>query len=319
MSIFYDKNFIGVGGHLLHNPPYKKPNHKISTLDAIFTLWMHKNDIYAENWPNKKLLAYSVSLAYLLAAEKFQYVYVYADKYAENFLKLLNLPIHIKSVKSAQMNKNIWVTSKLNSYISHKTPFIHIDNDVYLWDFLQQNFLQKNTIFMERPEKLRPKDPDYDYYNLISLKKAFNKQQVPLPKEVVWYLFEFFENWEAGNAGILGGTNLDIIHKSFNKSLQYANLWSNTEIYENLRQYNLTKPINNLLEQFFFQAFLRYYNQKFNYYLKPGFFVREEAEEKKYTHTFGPAKLNKYIHDGLEKTLTQLYPKQKILIDNLNF
>lgn len=101
--------------------------------------------------------------------------------------------------------KELWAFGKLYAYSLQKTPFIHIDADVYLWDKLPDYIHEADLIGQEFED--------------------FSQNQYPLYREILKQtsrlLPTFAKGYQAINAGIFGGNHIDFFKDLWEVSYQF--------------------------------------------------------------------------------------------------
>jgi len=202
-----------------------------------------------------------------------------------------------------------WVLGKLTTYAAQTTPFIHLDNDVFLWNPLPAA-VTAAPIFAQNPEAFYLEDQSL--YRLEPFLKGIDRFKGWLPQEWLWYARRRGD--KALCCGIFGGHDLDFIRHYANCAIEVICHPSNQPIWPTLGVRD-----NILVEQYFLSACLEYHQQ--NQYsphtgLEAAYLFRSSAEafdpecatRVGYTHLIGNAKNNRSIADSLERRVKCDYP-----------
>ncbi|HEY6900432.1 MAG TPA: DUF6734 family protein, partial [Puia sp.] len=91
-------------------------------------------------WLNYKYFLLSSCYSCLTARRHHKAIDLYTDsKGYDLFIDMLNLPYNDVSTSLDELtdkDHQLWVLGKLRAIEQQRSPFIHIDNDVFLWDRL---------------------------------------------------------------------------------------------------------------------------------------------------------------------------------------
>ena len=144
---------------------------------------------------------YTTALSVICASRQFEEVQVISSSWGVDLFKEFGLPVTEYSTKLNQMkgiSRFFWAYGKLIAYCEQKKPFVHLDNDVFLWAPLPDRILKAKLCF----QSLEPFDaPGYGYYD--KLKPCFEVAPVR-PQTIVDNPVDDF----AYNCGICGGNDL---------------------------------------------------------------------------------------------------------------
>jgi hypothetical protein len=148
----------------------------------------------------------SQCLAIEIASRHFDEVELYTDNWGYALMEgIEGLPINFKVnnrlEEISKVNPYFWAYAKIHTYSIQDKPFLHIDNDVYMWNGLKKEHKESRLLFQS---KELFKKPGYGYYDL--LKPIYNKA----PKKVS----ELVEVKDfAYNCGVCGGWDLEFFKK----------------------------------------------------------------------------------------------------------
>lgn len=265
---------------------------------------------YVPRWYTRRHCWYAWILSLGTVSKFYPETILYTDeKGADWLLKKLGLPfknvvVNLDFLKDK--NPQWWCYSKLKAYATHSRPFIHFDNDVFLWKKLPDR-LESAPVIAQSPEYLA------EYYQLDLMENNAKKVGGRLPKEFLSY--RKYSRQQAINCGIMGGNNLNFIHYYANLGIDFieANqaMWT---LYDELYREGI------IVEQYLLAACAYYYqlqNNKFGdinigflfeKYMHELVFCEELTKKAGYTHIIGFSKGDKNISERLEKRVKREYP-----------
>lgn len=150
---------------------------------------------------------------------------LYTDNYGiKIFGDILGIPYAniYTDLNKLDVHPNLWALGKVYTYSLQTRPFIHIDNDIFIWSKLPQR-IEEASLCCQNREILTK-----DYLKALKI-MGEDFQTVPS-------LFHIHPNIQSINAGILGGHNIEFInnysniiletYKSYKKEFEYRNLES---------------------------------------------------------------------------------------------
>lgn len=205
----------------------------------------------------------------------------------------------------------LWAMGKLHTYRLQDVPFLHLDNDVFLWQPLPTQLLEA-SVFAQSPEPFEVWDEQW-YSPQVLEAFLFIDGRGWLPKEWHWYRKTQEHLQEGACCGIFGGTNLDFIKYYADLAFQIIDDEKNRIGF--LMVPNLQKNIV-LLEQYLLSAVSNYYIYNpcpklqctsIKYLFDdPESLAR--AGDIGYTHLIGAAKKSVDICTKLEKRIQEYFP-----------
>jgi len=198
-----------------------------------------------------------------------------------------------------------WNLGKLHAYRIQDKPFIHLDNDVFLWKPLPTTLLEA-PVFAQNPEFFTENS---DYYLPSEFEMAINQiEKGWLPEEWKWSRNLFGHFQKSMNTGIFGGQRPDLIHYAANLAFQILDHPINQISLESIEK---KAQIAGMLEMYLPAACIDCYFGA-DVFAKYLFTSAEEAFEKGdsigYTHLLGSSKRNLSIISRLEKRVEKEYP-----------
>lgn len=213
----------------------------------------------------------------------------------------------------AQHDPDWWNLGKLYAYHLQKEPFVHIDNDVFIWKRLPQR-LEGAAVLAQNPEPISAHTP---YYQPERLELAIGSVRGGwLPDEWVWYRHTV-KYQHAECCGLFGGNHIDFLNNFADSSLKLVDYPGNQLA---LRSLSDKRMHSLLIEQYLFAAFVEYHkvstvspfrNVCIEYlFSSPAHpWESRRAAEAGYTHLVAGAKRNPLIADKLERRVKEDYPK----------
>lgn len=167
---------------------------------------------------------YTTALAVHLASKHFKEVVMVSSTWGNKMFRDMKFPVTAYSnrIDEARLvSKWFWAYGKLLAYVDQDKPFVHLDNDVFLWDPLPQRILNAELCFQSHePMNLF----GYLYYDLLK------KTWVDAPMRP-WKIEQNEVKDFAYNCGICGGHNLPFFKEWIECSKQYIFAPQNQEVF----------------------------------------------------------------------------------------
>ena len=183
-----------------------------------------------------------------------------------------------------------WALGKLHAYRAQTEPFVHIDDDLYLWKRLPKS-LETAPVFAQNPEHT-----DYCYHPEV-LERVLNW----LPDE--WHWYRRLNYKEAACCGILGGQDVAFIQHADQaiKIIEHPDNQAGMATIPNKPCYMV------LLEQYLLSACAKYHKRPvstlFGHHVTP-----EAAQQYGFTHLLAGSKRNHTNISHLEAKMRRIYP-----------
>lgn len=205
-----------------------------------------------------------------------------------------------------------WSAGKLYAYHAQQEPFVHIDNDVFLWQPLAPE-LAAAAVFTQNPE---PFTPGRSFYQPEVLEAALHgADQAWLPIEWTWYR-------RSGRAsrgdccGIFGGQRLDFIQHYAGQAIRLLEHPANATALRQLADKTVHMV---LIEQYLLAASVEYHRahaesgyhdieMRYLFDSPQAAFEPGNAARLGYTHLIADAKRNPTIAGRLEARVQRDYP-----------
>ena len=138
-----------------------------------------KNARYNGGWLSKKYAFYSYALSAMTIKKYYNNLELYTDDVGFNlFNNILQLPynkIHISLNTLNSYNPKLWAIGKITACSIQEEPFIHIDNDIFLWEKINYKIANYDLI---------TQNLEIDYPNYSSAFNFINKKFRSIPNEI---------------------------------------------------------------------------------------------------------------------------------------
>ncbi|WP_348824245.1 DUF6734 family protein [Flavobacterium aestuarii] len=263
-----------------------------------------QNARYNGGWLQQKYAFYSYALSALTISKHYDNLELYTDDFGlELFKNVLQLPytkIHLNLNSLDNYNPKLWAIGKLVACSVQEEPFMHLDNDIFLWKKINYNEEQYDLISQNL-------EVDYPNYS-----QAFNH----ILENFEWIPDELIETNQkhnkilAYNAGVIGGRNLnffkDLKIKAFKFIDSNENCMENLDlgifntIFEQQLGYALAEK-KKLDIQFLFNNVSPNFEQVLDFFSVPAY--------SKYIHCVGYAKKSIFATEQVEARLAYHFPE----------
>jgi len=204
-----------------------------------------------------------------------------------------------------------WNLGKVQAYRVQDEPFVHMDNDVFLWRGLPERLL-KADVLAQCPEHFTEWS---DYYQLGELEAVRRCPYGWLPKEVEWCRSLYGTHQVSLNTGIYGGHRIDFIRYCAELMFEMLEHRGNRETMANIGD---KARVAGMLEMFLPAACLEYHavrrHSPFSTVQVATLFDSEEraytdGEAKFYTHMIGLSKSKPASARKLASRVQSQYPQ----------
>jgi hypothetical protein len=181
---------------------------------------------------------YTMSLATELAGRHFKEVHLVTSAWGEKVLKTAGIKATEYSTELEEMkhiSKWFWAYGKLIAYNTQTKPFVHIDNDVFLWKPLQNRVLSARLCFQSKEQM---NIPNYKWYDVLRpcWNKALVRPEVVVQNEITDFVYNcgicgghdlgFFKDWiKCSTEYLLAPENHELFTGEFREILQHQNLF----------------------------------------------------------------------------------------------
>jgi len=259
---------------------------------------------------------YTMALATELAGRHFQEVHIVTNSWGEKVLKSAGIrateyTTELDTLKG--IPKWFWAYGKLIAYNLQTKPFIHIDNDVFLWKALPDRVLQAELCFQSKEQM---NIPNYKWYDVLRpcWSKAVVRPQVIKDNEITDFVY---------NCGICGGYNLEFFKEWIKVSSEYIFAPENQKVF--FEDFKLVQMHQNLWhEQYFAACLIKAHDMRARVQV-----IADNVEDlvkvtnNGYTHLWGTTKTNQQtmlkVRTRLRRENPQLYDKVTSFVNNYLF
>lgn len=221
---------------------------------AVWSFWSKPYPAHA-HWPSEFDYLLSWALSVQEASRHYPDTWLYTDdKGARYLVDMLGLSFkHVRTDLNslADHDPDWWALGKIHTYRLQDKPFIHLDNDVFLWLPLPEALLQADVVAQD-PE---PFTPGAAYYQPEIFEYALARVDGWLPEEWIWYRASH-RMLRGECCGIYGGTRIDFIHHVANLAFELIEHHQNRDAVSRL---NSKSRLMVVLEQFLLAASLEYH------------------------------------------------------------
>jgi hypothetical protein len=200
---------------------------------------------------------------------------------------------------------------KLHTYGLQQEPFVHVDNDVFLWTPLPDRLLVA-PVLAQNPDPIVRRS----FYQPEWLEAALRQSgEGWLPEEWTWYRSSGRPQ-RAESCGIFGGRHLDFIRHYARQAERLVRDPANQPAWRTL---DIGVRSDVLAEQYFLAACVEYHHGRPDspfrdveiehlFTSSAGPWSAGEADRLGYTHLIGGAKRNAAIAERLESRVERDYP-----------
>jgi hypothetical protein len=259
-------------------------------MNIVMSLWTKPCvDGKAHGFNNVQEMMESLVVSANLAKKHYDEIHFYTDKLGEEWIipYLKYLPFTKIEVCLDEINwldDKYWSLAKIFVYYKQKEPFIHIDNDVFLWDKFPEE-LFNNDFFFQEIEYFNELGRDFYLRGLEIFKPC-------LPKN-------FIETNGAFNCGVFGCLNqkaLDLIPLYYNMGIEFV---EKTKNLKDLDKESISSRwlATVIIEQVVIYSLITNGNYKFDVFLHHGndYNGFTKSYNFRYTHTVAHNKRKRKI------------------------
>ncbi|MHA7057972.1 DUF6734 family protein [Aquimarina sp. M1] len=207
-------------------------------------------------WPNQKYAFYSFALSALTINKFYRKNELFTDhRGKELFDNILELPysdIHTSLEKINNYHPKLWAFGKLVTCADQNEPFLHLDNDIFIWDKIPYDFNQYDII---------AQNIETDFPGYAKTFKYMLANFDSIPNELI---NNYYKNGRilAHNAGFIGGKNNEFFKELYDTAqcliknnqhhFPHIDIGIFNTIFEQQLGYAITEK-NNLNVQYLFE------------------------------------------------------------------
>ena len=284
---------------------------------AVWSFWSKPFGAHRHgSWASEKhhLLAWVLSM--MTARRHYRTTALHTDDAgARLLLDGIGLPFDHVSTALNQLqghDPDWWALGKLHAYRAQTEPFVHLDNDVFLWQPLSPD-PKRAALLAQNPEYF---DAGESYYQPEVFESAIaGAADGWLPAEWQWYRGS--GRGQRGDCcGIFGGNRVDFIQHYAAQAIRLIDERGNQAAWQGLWHKNLH---NHLFEQYLLAACIEYHRERkgspyrditisYVFTSMEDAFNPETAARLGYTHLIADAKRNPDLAARLEARVAKDYP-----------
>lgn len=163
-------------------------------------------------WISERIFLMSFALSCLRLKEFYKDVELVTDSIGKQLLiDYLGLPYSKYSTELesiSEYHQSLWAIGKLYTYSLQQVPFLHVDNDVFIWHPFENRLLKSDIIAQNQEGKFK-----MDYYEIIC--REIREHFTYIPDVANKYVMNNGEiNGVSGyNAGIFGGRDFSFFRE----------------------------------------------------------------------------------------------------------
>ncbi len=251
-------------------------------------------------WCNPLHYYMSHALSCLSLRQFYDDVELYTDEEGKRLLvDELHLPytsVHMLPDELKSYPSELWALGKLYAYHDQREPFLHVDNDVYIWQRFPERIEQAPLVAQ-------------NYERDIAFNRANIMNVMVMANDIPPYM-RHMKTTDEANMGVFGGTDIGFIRRYAEEALRFA--LSNVET---LRQLRYHYYFNTVFEQYLLTCLAASEGREITYAFHDvddhfSQMVRfdEVPEPQWYIHTCGPWKKLYSIGNNVAVHLRERFP-----------
>lgn len=245
-------------------------------------------------------------LSATLLSKVFEKTIFYCDDISKKiFIDELNFPFSevrnsLRDIVPDKLKGPLWAMGKVKAYELTREPFIHIDQDVFLFKHLPQDLLYKDIV----------SESSTSFFLDSKIRNEGAYQPDYYKEKLKWVPKDLLENFDKkfhkiGCFGIFGGNDFNSINKSSRISLEIANNPDNLLAIQDFEKDGICA--SSSFEEYFLSSYLSILNKDITFLLNSKKKNRED-DDLGYHHLIGMNKKNPFKQLGFRKKLLEINP-----------
>jgi len=264
-------------------------------------------------WRYKKYSFMSWALSCLTFKRFYNDVELVTDKFGKELLiDKLGLPFSNIKVELDRLNdypEQLWAVGKLYSYGLQEEPFIHVDNDIFIWERFNKR-IEEASLVAQNMDVI-----ERDYEEAL---RHLKSHEIKLPS-LLKKDYELYNKFNSSNVGIIGGNDFDFFKEYSKRSFEFIDA-NFSKVNENL----LGSLFAIIYEQYLYCALARekkveishlFSEEEMGLISLPDFINKYNSF--KYTHCYSISKYSDETCRELEHQLLLEYPEYHERINRL--
>lgn len=219
-------------------------------MKIVQTFWNHPSNVPNKNnrnggWNLRKHYYLSIAFSVLQLKAQYEEIELVTDCFGRDLLiDCLKLPYTSVIVGLDRLNRfhpDLFALGKIYAYQIQTKPFLHIDNDVFIWK-------RFDKIVEDSPVVVQSNEIESVFFKELAL--TLLKEHSYFPKKFLSVIKDtgYLPNY---NAGVIGGTNIDFF-KEYTKQIFFF-----VEKFSHLFSPSIRPSMNVVYEQFFLHCLVR--------------------------------------------------------------
>jgi len=256
-------------------------------------------------WLSLKYALLSMCYSCLTIQKYYPQIELYTDDFGINlFRDLLCLPYsnYHNTHSNMQIDENLWAFAKIKTYSMQTEPFLHIDNDIFVWDSIFDQVLTSPLVCQNK--ETITENIGYDYLRAVDL----------IHNKFSYYpdLFSEKSYAYAANMGVFGGNDIGFIREYCTQVFESEQLMRP----DLLNNKTFIGQFNIVFEQLFLTELSRKRGVEIAYLFENAtlsdilnkFSIESATFENKFVHCLGPLKKTDYICEQIEYRMRYEFP-----------
>jgi hypothetical protein len=211
----------------------------------------------------------------------------------------------------ADHDPNWWAIGKLYAYSLQETPFVHIDNDVFLWERLPPE-LERASVLAQHPEY---ETYGASYYRPESIEYDVRRHGGWMPEAFEHYM-PLGGVLKIANCGIMGGCLIDFIRYYAREAICFIEHPANRPVWRGRPRLHEDFVV---LEQLMLSACVAHHQGRagspfadvgLSYLFSSYEDALARADARGYTHLLSDAKRDPFLAGHLERIVAEVYPER---------
>lgn len=289
---------------------------------AVWTFWSKPfQHFLGSSWKSELYHLLAWGLSFETARKHYPDTALYTDdKGARMLIDGIGLEFRQVSTKLndlAGFAPDLWAVGKIYTYREQTVPFIHLDNDVFLWNRLPVR-MESALLFAQNPEYF---NVGKSHYKPEAFQDGLNSDgRLWLPQEWKWFYADGKRVLRGEWCGIFGGNHVEFINHYAQQAVRFVEHPPNIQRLLKLSAETGANDTCGLFEEYMLSACIDYHKNNQlspfkNIAIEYLFNSISEAYSVKhavkagFTHMIGSSKKNDEVCIRLEKRMMQDYPE----------
>jgi len=270
---------------------------------AVYSLWQPGGIAVNGGFLKNRHLGQTLALSLEYSKKQFETVELVTNKAGyELLIKKYDLPfdtVKFFPTEFDTLNPDFWAYAKIYAYSIQEEPFIHIDNDVIVFNKIPQEKLEAPLLFQNK-EYFKEHT---GYTRLIDEALTFPKLDFSLFKNLPQFAY---------NCGVVGCNSLEFIVEWKKIVDEYLFNPRNKNTWDGIKDKH---SHNHLYEQFFSSSLISRDNIKAQTLLADDFYVSTYRDKVGLVHLWGASKRDLDTMERVKQRLLHEFPKYKDIFD----